>query len=133
MEQLPSEFEGSRICYYDRRASVGQKIFKAISCQDNLIGDLNGNDWDYSYRTKRRLQLFKGKQESWILFLRFVKRMSSKRESEIFNEERRDDQNMCKNLTDEIANSIDISEFVLKTNQFGRWAVQGSKQSWQSF
>ena len=48
MEQLPSEFEGSRICYYDRRASVGQKIFKAISCQDNLIGDLNGNDCDYS-------------------------------------------------------------------------------------
>ena len=27
MEQMPPEFEGARICYYERNAKIGQKVF----------------------------------------------------------------------------------------------------------
>ena len=57
MEQVPAEFEGARICYFDRKANVGQNVFKSISCPEKLRAHLNGNDWDYDFRTKRRLQL----------------------------------------------------------------------------
>ena len=47
MEQVPAEFVGARICYFDRKANVGQNVFKSISCPEKLRAHLNGNDWDY--------------------------------------------------------------------------------------
>ena len=92
------------------KANVVQNVFKSISCPENLRAHLNGNDWDYDFRTKRRLQLKKEIIHHWLYFLRFEKSMSSKRESEILkflNEEfaARVYQNTSKDSVD-IYNSI---------------------------
>ena len=69
--------------FFDRRAKYGQNSFKSFSCPENFRCDLDGNNWDENYRTKRRVQVVKGKPEPWFLFLRFEKLMSSQREDDI--------------------------------------------------
>ena len=85
MEQIPAEFERDRVCVFDRKVKHGKNPFKSLSCPKKFLNDLNGNSWDDSYRTQKRLTEIKESTESFFLFLRFEKYMTNEREKNILN------------------------------------------------